>query len=162
MVFAIAAMSSTTTTYLWVDWTLNWGVQNASQLTGARNQTISALLVLWICNTGRYINHFVNHHRWWIGESWRNIYVGCKNWFPVGGFQGFMETLVKKSEVLNENDQSRNSVCPFIMYSFRNTFLNQAEKMKLNSSTEEHNGYYSFIWLQHSRMVVAVKSTTAL
>lgn len=77
-----------------------------------------------------------------------------------------METLVEKSAALTETDSSRNSVCPFIMpfimYCFSNTFLNQAEKMKLNSSTDEHNGYYNFIWLQHSRMVVAIKSTTAL
>lgn len=73
-----------------------------------------------------------------------------------------METLVEKTAALTETDRSRNSVCPFIMYCFRNTFLNQAEKMKLNSSTEEHNGYYSFIWLQHSRMVVAIQSNAAL
>lgn len=52
-----------------------------SRSTEPDNVSLSRL-VMWICNRGGYINHVVNDHRWWIGESWRNIYVGCKKSFP--------------------------------------------------------------------------------
>lgn len=47
-VFAVKAGCSTTTTYLWVDCTLNCTAQNPSRLAEARNQTMSASLG-WLC-----------------------------------------------------------------------------------------------------------------
>lgn len=155
-------MSLTTTTYLWVDWTLNWQAQNASRLTGTRNQTISVLLVLWICNTGRYINHFVNHHRWWIGESWINIYVGCKNIFPLGGFLGFMETLVGK-KFSTYWDWSLQELCmPFHRVRFekyipKSSWENETQALKSIMVTTVLYGSCTQEWwlllnpLQHSR-----------
>lgn len=92
-----------------------------------------SLLVMWICNRGGYINHVVNDHRWWIGESWKNIYVGLQELLSRGGFQSFMETRVKKGVALTENDPSRKLTCTFNMYCFSN-ILKSSSKNLLNES----------------------------
>lgn len=105
VVFAVAAECSTTTTYLWVDWTLNWRAQNPLKITRSTqpdNLSLS-LLAVWMCNWGRYINHFVNHHRWWIGKGWRNICVGWKSSFPMEVFtDSWKHWLKKKSSSYKE------------------------------------------------------------
>lgn len=103
-------------------WTDCWNEQlrTHEDLPEARNYTISnSLQAMWKYNKGRFINHFVNHHRGWIGESWRNIYVGSKNTFPA---EVFMETVIEKLAALTETGHFRNSVCPFSIPCFTNTF----------------------------------------
>lgn len=87
-----------------------------------------SLLALQGCNRRRCINHFENHGSWQIGESWTNIYVGCKNFFPVEVFGSLWKHWWGVGATLSESDPSRNSACPLLMYCFSNTLLIQARE----------------------------------